>query len=129
MTSLPNPSSARRMILARITSQYGDVYFLAMNSSACRSSLERLTENALFLGIRDAVPLMQVYQVTSPLGPSKYVTVFANRCTKEAAERYASIAEMRADLARLAASSQTADPSIPAAKHPADSIPPIGRDA
>ena len=115
--------------MARITSQYGDVYFLAMNSSACRSSLERLTENALFLGIRDAVPLMQVYQVTSPLGPSKYVTVFANRCTKEAAERYASIAEMRADLARLAASSQTADPSIPAAKHPADSIPPIGRDA
>ena len=48
---------------------------------------------------------------------------------KDAAERYASIAEMRADLARLAASSE-GSPTISAEKHPADgSIPPIGRDA
>lgn len=48
---------------------------------------------------------------------------------KDATERYASIAEMRADLARLAASSQSAGATISAEKHPADRIPPIGRDA
>lgn len=37
MTLLDRRSSARRMILARITSQYGDVCFLATDSSACRS--------------------------------------------------------------------------------------------
>jgi hypothetical protein len=51
MTSLDRPSSARRMILARITSQYGDVYFLAIVSNLTRSSLERLTLNGLLLGI------------------------------------------------------------------------------
>ena len=55
------------MILARITSQYGDVYFLAIDSSVCRSSLERFTLNGLFLGIRDTIPLMQAYQITSPI--------------------------------------------------------------
>src|SRR5579885_360502 len=65
MISLGRPSSGRRMILARITSQYGDVYFLARDSSACRSSLERSIVNGLFLGIRDAVPLMQEYHNTS----------------------------------------------------------------
>src|SRR6185369_61867 len=34
MTSLDNPPSASRMILARITSQYGDVYFRAIDSNA-----------------------------------------------------------------------------------------------
>jgi len=48
---------------------------------------------------------------------------------KDAAERYASITEMRADLARLAASSQTADAPISAERRPADRIRPIGRDA
>jgi eukaryotic-like serine/threonine-protein kinase len=47
---------------------------------------------------------------------------------KDAAERYPSIAEMRADLARLAASSQVAS-TISAEKRPADRISPIGRDA
>lgn len=47
---------------------------------------------------------------------------------KDAAERYASIAEMRADLARLAASSEGSQ-TISAENQPADSIPPIGRDA
>ncbi len=54
--------------MARITSQYGDVYFLATDASVCRSSLERPMVNGLFLGIRDATPLMQAYQITSPLG-------------------------------------------------------------
>ena len=46
---------------------------------------------------------------------------------KEAAERYASIADMRADLAKLAASSEAAA-TISVDKHPADRLPPIGRD-
>src|SRR5579885_3693311 len=58
MISLGRPSSGRRMILARITSQYGDVYFLARDSSACRSSLERSIVNGLFLGIRGTASLM-----------------------------------------------------------------------
>jgi hypothetical protein len=69
MTSFPRPSSARRIILARITSQYGDVYLLAMDSSARRSSLERFIENGLFLGIRDGSP--------SDASVSDYVTVLA----------------------------------------------------
>ncbi len=48
--------------MARITSQYGDVYFLATDASASRSWLERPIVYGLFLGIRDAVPLMQAYQ-------------------------------------------------------------------
>src|SRR6516164_9393737 len=68
MTSLGRPSSARRMILARITSQYGDVYLLATAASACRSSLESPIVNGLFLGIRDTAPLMQAYQITSRIG-------------------------------------------------------------
>jgi eukaryotic-like serine/threonine-protein kinase len=48
---------------------------------------------------------------------------------KDAAERYASIADMRADLARLAAFSETAAATISTEKHQADRIPPIGRDA
>src|SRR5215831_13069518 len=59
ITSLDNPSSARRMILARITSQYGDVYFRVMDSSVCRSSLERFMSNGLFLGISDNSPWCQ----------------------------------------------------------------------
>jgi hypothetical protein len=55
ITSLESPSSANRMILARITSQYGDVYFLAIDSSVCRSSLERFTLNGLFLGVRNVL--------------------------------------------------------------------------
>jgi len=58
------------------------------------------------------------------------LVVMARRMlAKDAAQRYASIAEMRADLARLAASSQTAGAPISAGKRPADSIRPIGRDA
>src|SRR5580704_4983522 len=75
------------MILARITSQYGDVYFLAIDSSVCRSSLERFMLNGLFLGIRDTIPPMQAYQIMSQIRLSKYVTLFPNGCTKLAARR------------------------------------------
>jgi serine/threonine protein kinase/tetratricopeptide (TPR) repeat protein len=47
---------------------------------------------------------------------------------KEVAERYPSIADMRADMARLAASSETAAATIAVDKHQSDRIPPIGRD-
>ncbi len=58
------------------------------------------------------------------------LVVMARRMlAKDAAQRYASIAEMRADLARLAASSQTGDAPFPAEKRSADSIRPIGRAA
>jgi hypothetical protein len=57
--------SARRMILALITSQYGEVYFLAIDSSVYRSSLERLMPNGLFLA-SEVRFLMQAYQITSP---------------------------------------------------------------
>ena len=58
------------------------VYFLAIDSSVCRSSLERFTLNGLFFGIRDPIALMQAYQITSPIRLSKYVIVFPNSCTK-----------------------------------------------
>ena len=47
---------------------------------------------------------------------------------KDPAERYASVADVRADLALLAASSESA-PVAPAQSHKTDRIPPIGRDA
>ncbi len=57
------------------------------------------------------------------------LVVMARRMlAKDAAQRYTSIAEMRADLQRLAASSTTGDAPI-SAQRPADSIRPIGRDA
>ena len=58
------------------------------------------------------------------------LVVMARRMlAKDAAQRYPSIAEMRADLARLAASSQTADAPPSAQKRPADGIRSIKRDA
>jgi len=46
-----NPSAAMRMILARTTSQYGDVYRRAMRSNSRRSSAERCTIYGVCLGI------------------------------------------------------------------------------
>jgi hypothetical protein len=54
--------------LARITSQYGDVYLRAMDSSDRRSSLERFMSNGLFLGIRDKQPPMPAYQISHRIG-------------------------------------------------------------
>jgi hypothetical protein len=68
--------------LARITSQYGDVYFLAIDSSVCRSSLERFMLKGLFLGIRDTIPLMQSLSDYVTNSTLKYVIVFMNSCTK-----------------------------------------------
>ena len=62
MTSLDRPSSASRTILARMTSQYGDVYLRAIPSRARRSSRERLIAYGLFLGIRAYIPRMPAYQ-------------------------------------------------------------------
>ncbi len=74
-------ASARRMIFARITSQYGDVYLRAMDSSDRRSSLERFISNGLFLGIEGQAASdasLTDYVTESTL---KYVTVFSNRST------------------------------------------------
>ena len=62
MTSLDRPSAASRTILARTTSQYGDVYLRAIASRARRSSRERLIAYGLFLGIRAYIPRMPAYQ-------------------------------------------------------------------
>jgi len=56
------------------------------------------------------------------------IVIARRMLAKEAAERYASIADMRADLARLAASSEAAA-TISPEKRQADRIPPIGRGA
>jgi len=71
-------------ILARITSQYGDVYFVAVHSSLARSSLERLTSNGLFFSLapRVAASRCPAYQNTSPNQVLQYVTVFTNGSTK-----------------------------------------------
>src|SRR2546425_12629264 len=50
MTSLERPSAARRTILARMISQYGDVYLRALDWSCPRSSLVSLFRNGLDLG-------------------------------------------------------------------------------
>ena len=69
------------MILARMTSQYDDVYFRAMDSSDCRSSLERFMSNGLLRGIDSDYPPTPGYQIRSPNGGYKYVIVFTNRST------------------------------------------------
>jgi hypothetical protein len=51
MTSLLNPWLARRTILARITSRYGDVYLRErLSSSLCSCSVSSIT-NGLALGM------------------------------------------------------------------------------
>ncbi len=51
MTSFDKSCAARRMILARITSWYGDAYFRARDSSSRRSSFVRITGFGLDSGI------------------------------------------------------------------------------
>jgi hypothetical protein len=70
------------MILARITSQYGDVYFRAIDSSAWRSLLERFISNGLFLGIDKGELLMPGYQIYVADSLQQYVIVFVNKSTK-----------------------------------------------
>ncbi len=48
---------------------------------------------------------------------------------KDAGERYASVGDVRSDLARLAGSSEVVAATISTEKHPTERIPPIGRDA
>ncbi|MBI4454354.1 MAG: hypothetical protein HY644_00475 [Acidobacteria bacterium] len=50
MTSFSSPWAANKIILARMTSLYGDVYFLALDSGSARSSEDSLMTYGLFLG-------------------------------------------------------------------------------
>src|SRR6516225_12138897 len=70
-----------REALARMTSQYGDVYWRAIDSRCCRSLSDKITRNGLFSGIGDNPPDAQStrHRISKPL---KYVTVFENRSTK-----------------------------------------------
>jgi hypothetical protein len=51
MRSLDKPSAASRIILARTTSKYGDVYLAARRRSSCSSAAESTIENGLVRGI------------------------------------------------------------------------------
>src|SRR5262245_4968701 len=81
MRSLDSPCSASRTILARTTSQYGDVYFRTMDCSFSRSSPERLTLNGLFLGMRQLASDAQLNTLGQQI-VHKYVIVLENRSTK-----------------------------------------------
>src|SRR5207302_4551220 len=50
MSSFARPCAARRIILARATTKYGNVYLLARRSSSSLSCLVRTILNGLFLG-------------------------------------------------------------------------------
>jgi hypothetical protein len=78
ITSLDRPSAASRTILARTTSQYGDVYLRAIASRVRRSSLERLIACGLFLGIRAYTPRLPAYQA-APLIPTSWRSLAAHR--------------------------------------------------
>jgi hypothetical protein len=69
------------MILARITSQYGDVDLRSMDSSDTRSPLERCMSYGLFLGIEG--PSASDASLTDYVTEwrTKYVTVITNRST------------------------------------------------
>src|SRR6266699_1168209 len=54
MASFDQPSAAKRMICARRTTKYGNVYFRTRLSNVSRSDGDRSIENGLCLGI--AVP-------------------------------------------------------------------------
>jgi hypothetical protein len=60
LTSPPPKTFARwtspSRLLARFTSQYGDVYLLATDSSVDHSSAETFTSCGIFLGIRGRAP-------------------------------------------------------------------------
>src|SRR5215472_13996309 len=87
MTSLERPSSARRTILARITSQYGDVYlraiefqrlpFFAVKSHSGRAFSRHRRRNTL-----SDTSVSNHHQI----GCQKYVIVFPNTSTKAAAK-------------------------------------------
>jgi hypothetical protein len=70
IASIDRPWAARRIISARITSQYGDVYWRANDSRRCRSSSARITEKGLFLGIRPRVRMDR--RETTGLSRPKY---------------------------------------------------------
>lgn len=66
MTSLSNPSAASSTILARITSQYADVYRRDRASSSDRSSLVKVTMNGLFLGIAGLLSHPRIPHAAAP---------------------------------------------------------------
>src|SRR5262249_36546882 len=81
--SLERPSAARRMILARMTSRYGDVYFRARSSSSARSSLDSSMMCGLCLGTIGASPVCTKPRKLNWKLMLSYVIVFTNSGTKE----------------------------------------------
>jgi len=54
ISSLSMPSAAIRIILARTTSKYGNVYLVARRFNSADSSTDSSIRNALFLGMRNS---------------------------------------------------------------------------
>jgi hypothetical protein len=80
MPLLVLPSAASRMILARITRTYGNVY---LRTICCRyrfSRFVRTIEYGLFLGIWYHLQYTKD-TIRQHKTQSKYVTVFMNACT------------------------------------------------
>ena len=65
------------MILARITSQYGDVYLLATDSSVDRSSLERFTSYRIRLNIESGSSPLSV--LMPPFVDDSYEVYFSGQ--------------------------------------------------
>src|SRR5271169_1524446 len=79
MRSLGRPAAAYRMILARSTSRYDDVYFRATPSSSRRSALLSSMTNGLCLGT--SPHLHQVQRI--PLRGCKYPHQIRHRIYEE----------------------------------------------
>jgi hypothetical protein len=54
ISSLSKPSAAIRIILARTTSKYGNVYLVARRFSSAASTGDNSIRNGLFLGMRNS---------------------------------------------------------------------------
>src|SRR5215471_20810803 len=81
MRSFGKPWLAKRTILARMTSRYGDVYCRARLSSSECSSSERLIMKGLFLGILHSFCRGQPIHIVISQS-IKYVAVFTKSRTK-----------------------------------------------
>ena len=89
MMSLRRPSAANRIIFARMTSRYGDVYRAARCSRAARSSRVSVMANGLCLGT-GAVRCGRERTIRGrPMYKLKYVIVIVEQSTKRYTDSFA----------------------------------------
>jgi hypothetical protein len=80
------PSAAIRIILARTTSKYGNVYLAARRFSSADSSADNLIRNGLFLGILRPSSKDRKDAIRGQTYPVIYVSVFMETPTKVPAQ-------------------------------------------